>query len=55
MKCWIIRGSVASWVNVLFDPILNIKKVFVVTSKNVSVIISSVLLSGSAFSFDIPM
>ena len=34
---------------------LNIKKFFVVTSKNVSVIISSVLLSDSAPSFNIPM
>ena len=39
----------------LFDTTLNIKKFFVVTSKNVTVIISSVLLSDSASSFNIPM
>ena len=39
----------------LFDTMLNIKRIFVVTSKNVSVLISSVLLSGSASSFNIPM
>ena len=55
VKCWIIRGSVASWVHVLFDTMLNIKKFFVVTGKNVSVMISSVLLSGPASSFNIPM
>ena len=43
-----------SWVHVLFDTMLYIKKFFV-TSKNVSVIVSSVLLLGSASSFNIPM
>ena len=46
--CWIR-------VNVLFDNMLNVKKFFAVTSKNVSVIISSVLLLGSASSFNILM
>ena len=39
----------------LIDTMLNIKKFFAVTSKNVLVIISSVLLSGSASSFNIPI
>ena len=37
------------------DTMLNIKKFFVINSKNASVIISSVLLSGSGSSFNVPM
>ena len=39
----------------LLDTMLNIKKFSVVTSQNVSVMTSSVLLSGQASSFNIPM
>ena len=40
-----------SLVRVLFDTTLNIKKFFIVNGKNVSFMISSVLLSGPASSF----
>ena len=39
----------------LFDTMLNLKKFFVVTGKTVSIMVSSVLLSGPASSFNVPM